>query len=300
MEKSFTLNNSTIIPACGLGTYNLTNPEVTVYDSIKAGIRSIDTALYYNNEKEVGLGIKKALDEKIVKREELYVITKLWPTYYNKAEETLKSQLSNLQLDYVDLYLVHWPMPAFNKETNKFENISMIKLWSEFESFVQNGYTKSIGVSNFNVQSLLELINNCNILPAVNEVEFHPYLHQEDLNSFCKLYNIRLIAYNSLVNGSYAKKKDFFNDYQIFEEETVLKLSEKYNKSRGQIILNWAVNHGVIVIPKSNSIERMKENLESLSFVITKDDMVLLDKLNKNKRFNFGIYDWSGYVNIFA
>ena len=119
------------------------------------------------------------------------------------------------------------------------------------------------------------------------------------MQAFCKLYDIRLIAYNSLVSGDYAKNTDSFKDYQIFEEEIVIKLSEKYNKSKGQIILNWAVNHGAVIIPKSNSIERIKENQDSLNFTIASEDIALLDKLNSNKRFMPGIFEWSGNVHIF-
>lgn len=302
MEKfpqTIILNNNTTIPLCGLGTYKLENPINSIYEGIKVGLRLIDTAWVYKNEKEVGEGIKKAINEKIVTREEVYVITKLWPTEYKKAEETLIEQLKNLQLDYVDLYLIHWPNGYFNTETNKFDDISILKLWKIFESFVDKGLVKSIGVSNFNSQLLLELVNNCRITPVVNEIELHPYNDQKDLRDFMSVYGIKAIAYNSLVKGTYTLKRDYISKFQLFDESVISDLAEKYSKSKGQIILNWAISQDIIVIPKATSSLRIKENLCSAEFRLKKEDIEEISKLNCNVRFSIKPDFAKGY-NVFA
>lgn len=302
MEKSLkttTLNNGTQIPLCGLGTYKLSDPSTTVYEGIKVGLRLIDTAFIYKNEKEVGEGIKKAIEEKIVKREDLYIITKLWPTEYKQAEQTLTSQLKDLQLDYIDLYLIHWPNPTFNKDTNKFEEVSILKLWVEFESFVSKGYVKSIGVSNFNSQLLLELIHNSKTIPSVNEIELHPYNDQKDLRKFMNLYGIVPIAYNSLVKGSYTLKRDYISRFQLFDEEKIEKLSQKYMKTKGQIVLNWAISQGIVVIPKASSSLRIEENLGSTLFRMSEEDVDDVSKLNCDVRFSIKP-DFANGFNFFS
>lgn len=298
-SKTTTLNNGSQIPLCGLGTYKLSDPSTTVYEGIKVGLRLIDTAFIYKNEKEVGEGIRKALEEKIVKREDLYIITKLWPTEYNQAEQTLTSQLKDLQLDYIDLYLIHWPNPAFNKERNKFEEVSILKLWAEFESFVSKGYVKSIGVSNFNSQLLLELIHNSKTIPSVNEIELHPYNDQKDLRKLMNLYGIVPIAYNSLVKGSYTLKRDYVSRFQLFDEEKIEELSKKYMKTKGQIVLNWAISQGIVVIPKASSSLRIEENLGSVLFRMSEEDVDDVSKLNCDVRFSIKP-DFAGGFNFFS
>ena len=171
----------------------------------------------------------------------------------------------------------------------------MTKLWTELESFLEKGYVKSIGVSNFNVQGLLEIINNCKVIPAVNEVELNPYLTQQDLLAFCKLYGIQIIGYNSFVSGAYIKD---YESFKIFDEEIIIKLAEKYQKSKGQILLNWGLSKGAVVIAKSNSVERMKENMDSQSFKLEEEDVAQISKLNANKRFCLNDYQDNGTFNF--
>jgi len=279
--QNITLNNGATITHVGLGTANLENPALSVYEGIKIGVRLIDTAPIYNNEKEVGQGIKRAIDEGLVKREDLFIITKIWPTEEDSEEKIMKSLIA-LGLEYVDLYLIHWLVPAYDSNTRKFKKISMIKLWSEMETFVEKKLTKSIGVSNVTSQLLIELINTSKILPVVNEIEMNPYLDQFELKQILDLYNIKVIAYNSFVKGPYVKEE---SKYNIFDEEIIINLSKKYQKSKGQIILSWAINQGMIVIPKANSLERINENLNSQHILLSEDDIKEISKLNKNKRF---------------
>ena len=196
-------------PKIGLGTCNIIEIEDIVYQSIKDGTRLIDTASRYKNEEQIGKGIKKPLEENLVKREDLFIITKCWVNEKIDPETALKNSLKMLQLDYVDLYLDHWPCGKYygDDEKNKFEFVSIKDLWTKMEILVEKGLTKYIGVSNYNVQNILLILSICKIKSAVNEVEFNPYLYQKDLKEFCDKEDIKIFSYNPLVKGVYIAKK---------------------------------------------------------------------------------------------
>lgn len=283
--KYTTLNNGLKMPLAGLGTYNIQNLSEVVYESIKNGLRLIDTAQFYKNEKEVGEGVNKALSEGIVKREELFIVTKLWNLSKHKPLETLQNSLRDLNLSYVDLYLDHWPS-QINIVDNQIIKTPMHVLWANMENLVKKGLTKSIGVSNYNIQSLMNLLSFCEIKPVVNEVEFHPYFHQTELLNYCKNNEIQLMAYNSLCKGVYTKRahnKDV--DLNLLEEKIVKEIAQKYNKTPGQIVLNWAIYQNICVIPASGKIHRVKENIESADFRMEKEDYEKICGLNINYRF---------------
>ena len=317
-SKRLKLNNGLEIPIMGLGTTRLRNlddankslkgddrmkdVEEVVYSSIKHGTRLIDTASKYENEVEVGKGIKKAIDEGIVKREDLFVITKMWPDEKEDPEKALKQSLERLQLSYVDLFLDHWPSGKCYNGKNNFKLISVKDMWPKMEKLVEENLTKSIGVSNYNVQNLLIVLSICKIKPVVNEVEFHPYLYQKDLKEFCDLENIKIIAYYPLIKGVNYKSRftKIMNEKKLdlLNEEIVKNLANKYGKTVGQIILNWHVHLGVIPIPGSANPERMKENLAAIDFKMEDKDYDLLSSLDKQFRFcdGIGIYG----IDIFA
>ena len=317
-SKRLKLNNGLEIPIMGLGTTRLRNlddankslkgddrmkdVEEVVYSSIKHGTRLIDTASKYENEVEVGKGIKKAIDEGIVKREDLFVITKMWPDEKEDPEKALKQSLERLQLSYVDLFLDHWPSGKCYNGKNNFKLISVKDMWPKMEKLVEENLTKSIGVSNYNVQNLLIVLSICKIKPVVNEVEFHPYLYQKDLKEFCDLENIKIIAYYPLIKGVNYKSRfaKIMNEKKLdlLNEEIVKNLANKYGKTVGQIILNWHVHLGVIPIPGSANPERMKENLAAIDFKMEDKDYDLISSLDKQFRFcdGIGIYG----IDIFA
>ena len=317
-SKRLKLNNGLEIPIMGLGTTRLRNlddankslkgddrmkdVEEVVYSSIKHGTRLIDTASKYENEVEVGKGIKKAIDEGIVKREDLFVITKMWPDEKEDPEKALKQSLERLQLSYVDLFLEHWPSGKCYNGKNNFKLISVKDMWPKMEKLVEENLTKSIGVSNYNVQNLLIVLSICKIKPVVNEVEFHPYLYQKDLKEFCDLENIKIIAYYPLIKGVNYKSRftKIMNEKKLdlLNEEIVKNLANKYGKTVGQIILNWHVHLGVIPIPGSANPERMKENLAAIDFKMEDKDYDLISSLDKQFRFcdGIGIYG----IDIFA
>ena len=300
LNKTVKLNNGLDCPSIGVGTCGISNVEEVVYQSIKDGTRLIDTAAIYRNEEEVGKGIKRAIDENIVKREDLFVVTKCWLPDKENPEQALKTSLDKLKLSYVDLYLDHWPCGKDYSGKNKFKHVSVRELWPKFESLIEKGMTKSIGVSNYNVQNILIILSFCKIKPAVNEVEFHPYLYQKDLQEFCDKEGIKIFSYYPLVKGrlctpELVKEKDL----DLLNEPVVKKLCEKYGKTPGQVVLNWHIHVGVIPIPGTSKPERMKENLGSLEFKMEEDEYKSISDLCvKEYRFcgGFGIYG----IDIFA
>ena len=289
-------SQKTKVPSLGLGTaYMTTDISEIVYSSIKDGTRLIDTAAVYGSEEGVGKGVKKAIKEGIIKREDLFITTKLSKYEMTNPESCIKKSLKNLDMDYIDLYLIHWPkFFDYDKKGNKINLVPLHKIWPIMESFVEKGYTKYIGVSNFNVQSLLNLLSFCKIKPLVNEIEFHPYLFQKQLVNFCRREDIILFGYNPLVKGCYCADTAEENMRNLLGEKIIIDLSKKYNKTVGQIVLNWSISREVIPIPMTSNLHRMKENLGSTEFIMDKNDLQKIDELNRNQR-----YGQSGIWNIY-
>ncbi|GGB64384.1 aldo/keto reductase [Fictibacillus barbaricus] len=256
------LHNGVQMPWVGLGVYKAEDGDEVIQAikwAIDAGYRSIDTASLYENEAGVG----QAIAESHVPREELFITTKVWNTDqgYERTLEAFNASLERLGLDYVDLYLVHWPVPEMYKET-----------WKALEKIYNDGRAKAIGVSNFKKHHLEDLIADAEIKPMVNQVEYHPRLTQEDLLSYCKEKGIQLEAWRPLLKG------------EIFEEPTLVELAEKYNKSVAQIILRWDLQNGVVTIPKSVTKNRIEENIDIFDFELTNKDMSRISALNQDKR----------------
>eukprot|EP01132_Coremiostelium_polycephalum_P004731 gene4731-5906_t len=292
--KQILLSNGKTIPQFGFGTWkaetNVVSQAVKV--AIESGYRHIDCAAVYKNENEVGEAFKQVFESGLVKREDLFVTSKLYNTCHEKhnvrkhCEITLKS----LGLDYLDLYLIHWPLAfEYTGESinDPIENgraklipVPIRETWQEMEALVEAGLVKSIGVSNFNVQSLLDVLSYAKIKPVVNQVELHPYLSQPELKSFCDNYNIHLTAYSPFGSGA------FVND------ETVGKIAKIYNKSVPQILGRWSIQKGFSVIPKSSTPDRIKDNFNIFDFEISENDMKTLDGLNRNQRTCDPKYFW--------
>ena len=303
LPKYFESRN-TKVPSIGIGTAFMTSDiSEVIYNSIKDGTRLIDTASRYGSEEGIGKGIKRAIDESVIKREDLFITTKLGKREMTEAEEAIKRSLKALGVDYIDLYLLHWPkFFNYNEKGEKTDLMPLHKIWPIMESFVEKGYTKHIGVSNYTVQSLLNLLSFCKIKPFVNEVEFHPYLYQKKLFEFCKKENIIIFGQNPLVKGKYCENVAEEKDRNLLGEEIIVNLSKKYNKTVGQIVLNWSIAREVIPIPMTSNPHRMKENLGCTDFVMEKEELEKIDKLNRNQRF--GLSDmWNIYdneIDVFA
>ena len=300
LKKTRTLNNGLEMPLIGLGSSRISNIVDVVYNSIKDGLRLIDTAFKYGNEAEIGKGLKKALDDNLCKREDLFIIGKIWIDDRRDPEAALRKTLEKLQLDYLDLYLDHWPSGNNYANPDAPKQVPIFEFWPKMEALVDKGLTKSIGCSNYNVQSLLNLLSFCRIKPVADEVEYHPYYYQKALKDFCDKENIALIAYYPLAKGNGAKTyiKEHNGEMDIFKERVVEDLVEKYNKTPGQIILNWHAVQGVIAIPGTSNPNRFKENLAALDFQIDEDEVENLGKFGKKMKF-CGCRRFFGY-NIMA
>ena len=257
------LNNGVEMPLLGLGTWEISEGETiinAVQLAISNGYRHIDTARIYGNEKGVGKGIKLSLEEQGIKREDIFITTKLWidSFKYEKALKAFNRSLNNLGLDYVDLYLLHWPEPTYRREA-----------WKALEVILKEGKARSIGVSNYYQNHLDELLSGADIIPAVNQVEFSPYLYLKELKEYCENKGIRLEAYSPLTRS----KK--LNDTKLMD------IADKYNKSSAQILIRWGLQHNVIEIPKSSTEVHIIENSRIFDFTISEEDMAILDKFNE-------------------
>jgi diketogulonate reductase-like aldo/keto reductase len=257
-----TLNNGIQIPVLGLGTY-LMKPGEETYNAclwaLECGYRHIDTAAFYKNEEDVG----RAVRDSNIERQEIFVTTKIWndDQGYDKTLRAVERSLKLLGFDYIDLILVHWPMPKLRKET-----------WKALEKVYDEGICAAIGVSNYTISHLQELFNYANVIPVVNQVEFSPFLYQKELQEFCEENNIKIEAYSPLARG------------RKFDHPVLIELSKKYNKTPAQIMIRWALQVGTIVIPKSSNKERIKENASVFDFEISKEDMDKLNSLSEGFR----------------
>ena len=300
VNPNIKLNNGKSMPIMGLGTHAIKDITNTIYESIKNGVRLFDCAMRYENEKEIGEGINKAIRDGIVKRQDLFIVTKLWVTERSDPEVTIKKQLEIFNLDYVDLYLDHWPFSILDIGDNKIIKTPLHILWPKMENLVRKGYTKSIGVSNYHIQLLMDLLSYCEIKPVVNQFEYHPYNTEVDLVNFCKAHDIIVVGYNSLCRGTYMSFHVEKNK-NLLEEVIVKKLAEKYSKTPGQIALNFCVSQGIGAIPASSNANRSIENLQTLSFKLTDEEIKSLHNLNENIRFNPpNQWDFAKGVNLLA
>lgn len=266
----FTLNTGAKIPAVALGTWRAdSNKEAydSVSDALKAGYRHIDTAAIYGNEAEVGQAIK----DSGVPRDELFVTTKLWNTDHKKVAEAFETSLKKLQLDYVDLYLIHWPLSIDPATEKPYTDWNYIDTYKQLQVLLKTGKTKAIGVSNFTAPKIAKLLadKDVNVVPAVNQVELHPLLPQEELIETLHKHNILPQAYSPL--GSV--------DSPLFKNKDLAKIAEKNGANAGQVLISWAVQRKTVVLPKSVKAERIKGNLQTVT--LSEADFQELNNLHK-------------------
>ncbi|KAL7717870.1 Aldose reductase [Entamoeba marina] len=284
---SFQLNNGRHIPAIGLGTYlsESDNVKNAVEIAINNGYRHIDTASLYGNEAEIGEALHKVLSEGKVKREELFITTKLWSNRKEEIEEACKESLKKLQLDYLDLYLIHQPVTfkksvILPKTKEDFINLPIEKVWGDMESLVEKNLTKSIGVSNFTIPQLKELLAICKIKPVVNQIEFNVYNQQSYLFPFCKENHIHMTAYSPLCNNDSSFRNTVLPS--IFEVKEVKEIAEKYNKTVAQVVLRFILQQGLSVIPKSDKKERIISNCQIVDWALKENDIKIIQSMNKD------------------
>ncbi len=262
IQSKTKLSDGNSIPIFGLGVFRSPSGKLTqetVSNALQIGYRHIDTAAIYGNEKDVGISVKSSG----IKREDLFITTKLWNSDqgYESALKAFDRSLKLLSLDFVDLYLLHWPVPELRFESYK----ALIKL-------KKDGLVKSIGVSNFTIKHLKEFIDNFEEKPVINQVEMSPYLSQNELRKFCHDHKIQIESYSPLTKG------------QKLNDPALVQIARKHNKTSAQILIRWSLEMGLVTIPKSNRLERLKENADVFNFQLDEKDLNVLNHLNENYR----------------
>ncbi|MCZ8535901.1 aldo/keto reductase [Paenisporosarcina quisquiliarum] len=266
LQTCTTLHNGVKMPWFGLGVFKVeegTEVIEAVKTAISKGYRSIDTAAVYQNEEGVGEGIRQGIKEAGISREELFITSKVWNADfgYESTLEAYETSLKKLGLEYLDLYLIHWPVEGKYKDT-----------WRALETLYTEKRVKAIGVSNFHIHHLQDVMKDATIVPMVNQVEFHPKLTQEDLRAFCQQNHIQFEAWSPLMQG------------QLLEDEKLKEIADAHGKSVAQIILRWDLQNDVVTIPKSIKEHRIVENASIFDFELSAEEMEKISSLNENKR----------------
>ena len=295
--KNLLFMNGDKIPSIGLGTWLSKKNEVydAVVEAIRVGYRHIDCAYIYQNEKEIGQAIQFAIKSGWVKREDLFITSKLWNSDHapERVDIAIRRSLKDLQLDYLDLYLIHWPV-AFKTGHEQAKDASdlltpdempILTTWQAMEQSKINGLTKHIGVSNFNIQKLQKLINEAGIKPELNQVELHPYFQQTDLVDFCHKNELLVTAYSPLGSRHLVQ-----SEAGLTREKVIIEMALKYSCSPAQVLLAWGMQRGIAVIPKSVHPVRIQENFKAIDVQLADEDVNQINSLECNLRIAKGLF----------
>lgn len=295
--KNIKLNSGYEIPILGLGTWKSGKGEVyrAIREAIKIGYRHFDCAHIYGNETEIGEALADAVAVGDVNRTELFITSKLWNDSHAPAdvEPALRATLNDLRLDYIDLYLIHWPVAVRKGAISDLNDSDFISLkilpisdtWKEMERLAGLGLAKSIGVSNFSIEKIEEMKNYASIMPAVDQVESHPFLQQDDLIEYAHNNGIAITAYAPLASRDRPDNLKSFNEPQLLEHPVILAVADKHHATPAQILIAWQIQRDIIVIPKSTSEQRLKENYDAQNIHLDSNDMLEINKLNKDYRY---------------
>ncbi|KAL5706569.1 alcohol dehydrogenase (NADP(+)) [Ranunculus cassubicifolius] len=308
---SIRLHNGIKMPIIGLGVWRMEGKSIRdlLLHAIQLGYRHFDCAADYKNEAQVGEALAEAFQSGLVKREDLFITTKLWNSDHGHVIEACKDSLNKLKLEYLDLYLVHFPVATKHTGVGTTDSaldedgvleidttISLETTWHAMEDLVSLGLTRSIGISNYDIFLTRDCLAYSKVKPAVNQIETHPYFQRADLVKFCQKHGICVTAHTPL--GGAAANTEWFGSVSCLDDPVLKDLAEKYNKTVAQLVLRWGIQRNTVVIPKSSKLERLDENFRVFDFEVSKEDMELIKGIDKKLRTNQPAKFWG--VDLYA
>lgn len=308
---AITLNNGFKLPMVGFGVWRVEGKDMRdlITNAIKIGHRHFDCAADYKNEPEVGEALAGAFRTGLVKREDLFITTKLWNSDHGHVVEACKDSLKKLQLDYLDLYLVHFPIATKHTGVGTTDsaldedgvleidtNVSLETTWHAMEDLVSMGLVRSIGISNYDIFLTRDCLAYSKVKPAVNQIETHPYFQRDSLVKFCQKHGICVTAHTPL--GGAVANTELFGSVSCLDDPVLKGLAAKYKRTVAQIVLRWGIQRNTVVIPKTSKLERLKENFQVFDFKLTKEDMDLIKSLERNYRINNPAKFWG--IDLYA
>lgn len=286
----FPLNNGLLMPTKGLGTAGAKNFPDIILRGLELGYRAIDTAKLYQTEEAIGKALTQAFALKLVKREEVFLTSKIFNDSERDPELEVRDSLAKLGVEYLDLLLIHWPNGRVVEDKDGKVTVKqrpLHVLWGRLEGLVKKGLVKSLGLSNFNTQFILDLLSYCEIKPVVNQIEVQPYNTQQNLVEFCQRFGIQVTAYSQFCNGAWKKdsQEDIYgNVIRIFDDPKLQSIAKKYGRSVANVILNWLLWRGINIIPKTDNLKQLEENFRCDEFVMEDEDYKEISRLNRNYR----------------
>lgn len=312
--KTLKFSNGDTVYSIGLGTWKAGGKELkkAVKDALYSGYKHIDTATNYENEEIIGEAMAEVFAEGKIFREDVFVTSKLWNDAHGEGQviPALQNSLKRLKLDYLDLYLIHWPVAfrhgvTFPKSPNDYlslEEVPLIDTWKQMEQAKNNGLAKHIGVSNFSVKKLKDLISKATIKPEMNQVELHPLLQQDALLAYCKSENIHVTAYSPLGSGDRIDAMKAESEPNLMALPEIVEIAKKHNIPASRVLIAWHIQRGCAVIPKSTTKEHIISNFKAAGVSLTEADMETISSLNQNYRFITGTFfeePSKGYINLY-
>ncbi|MCO5592077.1 hypothetical protein L7F22_046071 [Adiantum nelumboides] len=310
-DSGIVLSSGHKIPVLGLGVWRA-EPQLLhslILEAIRLGYRHFDCAADYKNEKEVGQALAEVFRQGLVKRSDLFITTKLWNSDHGHVREACEDSLKKLQLDYLDLYLVHFPVATRHTGVGSTSSakdkdgvldidvtISLETTWHAMEDLVSAGLVRSIGISNYDIFLTRDCLAYSKIKPAVNQIETHPYFQRDSLVKFCQKHGVVVTAHTPLGGG--VANKEWFGSVSALDDPLIQEIAKKYKRTPAQIALRWGIQRRTVVIPKSSKIERLKENMDILDFELSEEDMNAIKGMDKKLRTNQPAVFWG--IDLFA